>query len=113
MNPFDERLAFLVHEAAKLKLNINADVFIKVAKGLGPSLYKDDAFLVSSSDSEELNRVKNHFLKEKLGLTNPKEMDRAISEVIGQFGSSNKNKYRVIFYYLLVEKLGKAHLYQD
>ncbi len=113
MNQFDEKLAFLIHEAAKLKLNINADLFIKVAKGLGPSLYRDDASLVSSSDAEELNRVKEHFLKDKLGITNHKEMDKAIAEVVDQFGSGNKSKYRALFYYLLVENLGKSHLYAD
>ncbi len=113
MNAFDEKLSYLMAEASKLGLNINADLFAKVAKGLGPSLYNDDASLVSSSDKEEMKRVKDNFLAGKLGITDSAAMDEALEEVTAQFGSSNRNKHRAIFYYLLVEKFGKASVYAD
>lgn len=113
MSAFDDKLDFLLGEATKLGLNVNVGLFTKVAKGLGPSLYSDDAALVSSSDPEELNRVKTSFLNGKLGITDEQAIDDAMAEVIAQFGSSNRNKYRAIFYYLLVEKFGKASVYSD
>lgn len=113
MSAFDDKLDFLLGEANKLGLNVNLDLFSKVAKGLGPSLYSDDASLVSSSDPDELNRVKTSFLMGKLGISDDKAMDDALEEVIAQFGSSNRFKYRAIFYYLLVEKFGKASIYGD
>lgn len=113
MSQFDEKISFLLNESAKLGLVINADLFIKVVKGLGPSIYNDDSSLVSTSDPNEINRVKENFLIAKLGVSNQKEMDAAISDVIQQFGSTNRNKFRAIFYYLLVKKLGKEHLYKD
>ena len=61
MSQFDEKIAFLLNEAAKLGLTINADLFIKVVKGLGPSIYNDDAALVSASDPSEIKRVKESF----------------------------------------------------
>lgn len=113
MSAFDDKLDFLLGEATKLGLNVNLDLFSKVAKGLGPSLYSDDASLVSSSDPDELMRVKTSFLMGKLGISDDKAMDDALEEVIAQFGSSNRSKYRAIFYYLLVEKFGKASIYSN
>lgn len=113
MSAFDDKLDFLLGEANKLGLNVNLDLFSKVAKGLGPSLYSDDASLVSSSDPDELNRVKTSFLMGKLGISDDKAMNAALEEVIAQFGSSNRYKYRAIFYYLLVEKFGKAAVYSN
>ncbi len=82
-----------------------------VSKGLGPAIYNDDSSRVSSSDPDELARVKSSFLMGKLGLADGPELDTAIAEVVEQLGSSNRNKYRAIFYYLLVVKLGKASVY--
>ena len=43
-----------------------------------------------------------------LGLSDDPELDAAIKEVCEQLGSSNRNKYRGMFYYLLAVKFGKA-----
>ena len=39
------------------------------------------------------------------------EMDAAIQEVVEKFGSSNRNKHRVVFYYLLAQKFGKEAMF--
>ncbi|MDJ0568401.1 MAG: DUF2853 family protein [Pleurocapsa sp. MO_192.B19] len=63
-----------------------------------------DASLVSCGDRTELDRVRESFLKKKLGLTaSDADLDRAISEVCDQM-KDTKNKSRVTFYYLLAEK---------
>ena len=59
------------------------------------------------------DRVKTSFLNGKLGITDDQAIEEALAEVVAQFGSSNRNKYRAIFYYLLVEKFGKASVYGD
>jgi small subunit ribosomal protein S1 len=46
-----------------------------------------------------------------LELEYSEELDAAIAEVCEKMGKSNKNKYRALFYYLLVEKFGKADVY--
>ena len=54
-----------------------------IVKYCGPSLENRDAALVSFTDKDELKRVREGFLKKKLGLTKPDaELDKAI-EVVG------------------------------
>ena len=90
---------------------VDEDLLIAVTKACGPSIYNPDASKVSSSDPEELARVKNNFLVKKLGLKDGPELDKAIAEVVSTMGSDNRNKYRAIFYYLLVEKFGKRSMF--
>lgn len=98
-------------EMDNLGIAYDETLFSAVTKGLGPAIYNDDSSRVSSSDSDELARVKTNFLVGKLGLTDGPALDTAIAEVVEQMGASNRNKYRAIFYYLLVVKLGKASVY--
>ena len=84
-----------------------------IAKSLGPSIYNKDAAKVACSDKTEREKIKKSFLIKKLGLSDGPELDEAIENICQAFGSSNRNKYRVVFYYLLVEKFGKESLYID
>ncbi len=92
--------------------NVNADLFEKVVIGCGPSIYNDDASTVSGTDPKELATVKNNFLIKKLGLKDGPTLDSAIDDVIQEMGTSNRNKYRAIFYYLLTERFNKADVYK-
>ncbi len=84
-----------------------------VAKGLGPAIYNDDASTVSCSDKDELARVRESFVKEKLGVGAPdEEIDAAIASVCEKLGTSNRNKLRVVFYYLLTRYFGKEDIYK-
>ena len=99
------------NDAAKMGISVDADLFTAVAKGLGPPIYNRDSFLVSGTDPDELNRVKESFLIGKLGLSDGPELDQAIQDVVEQMGRSNPNKHRAIFYYLLVKKFNKESVY--
>lgn len=83
----------------------------KVAIGLGPSLYRADATLVSGSDAEELDRVRKSFLIGKLGLADGPELAAAIDAAVEQYGRSNRSKHRAVVYYLLVKRFGKEAAY--
>ena len=113
MSKFDECIE--TYEAClKDKIGVSdydLDLLKAVAKGLGPSIYNADSSLVSTSDPEELNRVKQNFLIKKLGMADSPSLDDAIKEVGEAFGSSNRNKHRAVFYYLLTKKLGKESIY--
>jgi Protein of unknown function (DUF2853) len=98
-------------ELDSLGISYDEALLSAVTKGLGPAIYNDDSSRVSSSDPDELARVKTNFLIGKLGLSDGPELDQAIADVVEQLGSSNRNKYRAIFYYLLVMKLDKASVY--
>ncbi len=112
MSQFDDKVALYAKEL-KDKAGIDADMDLlrKVSKGLGPSIYNVDSSKVSCSDPDELARVKTNFLMKKLGLADSDKLDAAIKEVCEQLGSSNRNKYRGMFYYLLTIKFGKESIY--
>jgi small subunit ribosomal protein S1 len=113
MSKLQEKIDLYTESAEKLGIEINAELFKLVAKGLGPSIYKEDAELVSSSNKEELETVKKNFLIKKLGLEENEEVfDAAIAKVIETLGSGNKKKYRALFYYLLVKETGTEAVYE-
>ena len=68
MSKLQEKIDLYTESAEKLSIAIEADLFKLVAKGLGPSIYKEDSELVSSSNQAELETVKKNFLIKKLGL---------------------------------------------
>ena len=112
MSKLQEKIDLYTESASKLGIEIDAELFYLVAKGLGPSLYKEDAELVASSNKAELETIKKNFLIKKLGLDKDDEgLDEAIAKVVEQLGSSNKKKYRALFYYLLVKQTGKEEVY--
>lgn len=87
------------------------DLLKKVTIGCGPSIYNADASTVSGSDAKELATVRNNFLIKKLGLEDDAKLDEAIAKVIEQYGKSNRNKHRAVFYYLLTKHFGKEDVY--
>jgi len=111
MSAFDDALALYKAQVTELNLGISDELLTKVAKGLGPSIYNADSSKVSASDAEELARVKNNFLIKKLGLADDASLDAAIASAVEAMGSSNRNKYRAVFYAFLVKKFGKEGVY--
>ncbi len=112
MSKFQEALETYTKEFDKLGVKVDADLLKSVTKACGPSIYKADASKVSSSDQTELDRVKNNFLIKKLGLADDDKLDAAIAKVVDKFGKSNRNKYRAMFYYMLVQDFGKEDMFK-
>ncbi|MDP2528430.1 MAG: DUF2853 family protein [Candidatus Palauibacterales bacterium] len=78
-----------------------------IVKYCGPALKNRDAALVSFTDTDELKRVRENFLKKKLGLRKPDaDLDEAI-EAVGDKMKKDRTKNRVTAYYLLAEHFGK------
>ncbi|HHD79966.1 MAG TPA: DUF2853 family protein [Epsilonproteobacteria bacterium] len=112
MSKRDEKIAQYTAEAKKLGLSVSNDLIEKVTVGLGPSIYKKDSETVSCSQSSELDTVKKNFLTKKLGLSvSDAEMDTAIKKVCEAMGTSNRNKYRALFYALLTQEFKKESVY--
>lgn len=112
MSKFQECLATYDKEFAKLKVKYDAKLLTAVAKGCGPSIYSKDASKVASGDKDEMGRVKKNFLIKKLGLKDTPKLDEGIAAVVAILGKSNRNKYRAMFYYLLVKHFRKASVYK-
>jgi len=113
MTKFQEALSIYDREFGKLGISYDRVLLQKVAKSCGPAIYRADSAKVASSDKKELYRVKKSFLIKKLGLKDTPKLDDAIAEVVAVFGTGNRNKYRAMFYYLLVKKFRKGSIYCD
>ena len=111
MSKFTEAMDLYKAEMTTMGLAFDETLLTAVAKGLGPSIYNNDSSKVSGTDKTELDRLKANFLIKKLGLEDSASLDEAMAGVIEQMGSGNRNKYRAIFYYLLVKKFGKESVY--
>ena len=112
MSKRDDKIAQYTAEAKKLGLSVSNELIEKVTVGLGPSIYKKDSETVSCSQSSELNTVKKNFLTKKLGLSvSDADMDAAIKKVCEAMGTSNRNKYRALFYALLTKEFKKESVY--
>ncbi|MBX7242359.1 MAG: DUF2853 family protein [Bacteroidia bacterium] len=111
MSKFDDLMADYKAQLSGIGVSADDALLTAVAKGLGPSIYNKDSSTVSCSDSSEKERVKTNFLIKKLGMTDSPALDEAIEAVCKQIGSSERSKYRPVFYYLLVIKLGKESAY--
>ena len=72
-----------------------------IVKHLGIALRSKDASLVSCSDPSELERVRESFLKKKLGRSESDDQLDAVIADVCQKMSAERNKSRVTFYYLL------------
>lgn len=113
MSKRDELIAkYATDLKEKCGVTADMDLLTKVTIGCGPSIYNADSSTVSGSDDKELATVKNNFLIKKLGLKDGPELDKAIAAVIDQYGKSNKNKYRAVFYYLLTKHFKKESVYK-
>lgn len=112
MSKRDELITLYTKELKeKCGVTANHDLLTKVTIACGPSIYNDDASTVGCSSKDEMETVKKNFLIKKLGLKDGPELDKAIQEVCQQMGSSNRNKYRAMFYYLLTLKFKKESVF--
>ena len=112
MGKREEKIEQYVTEAKNLGLDISSDLIEKVTVGLGPSIYKKDSETIACSQASELDTVKKNFLKKKLGLKDDDAtLDAAIKKVCETMGSSNRNKYRALFYALLTKEFKKESVY--
>ncbi len=111
MSKLAEAIETYVAQSNELGLGLSEELITSVAKGLGPSIYNVDSSKVSGTDPDELARVKQNYLINKLGLSDGPELDAAIAEVMVQMGTSNRNKYRANVYALLCKKFGKEGIY--
>jgi len=89
------------------KYDAGADeaVVNKIVKHLGIALRNRDSSLVSTSDPDELARVKANWCTKKLGI-NGEDADRAVASAAKAM-AADRSKSRVTFYYLVAKDLGK------
>ena len=111
MSKLEEKVEHYIAAAKELGLGLDEAFIAKVTGALGPSIYNKDAETVSCSDNSELETVKKNFLIKKLGLEDSSALDDAIKAVCEKMGTSNRNKYRALFYALLAKEFAKESVY--
>ena len=80
-----------------------------LSKAYALVMSKPDTRYVACSDQTELDRVRENFLKKKLGL-NGTDLDASIKATCEHM-KADKTKSRLTFYYLLAEHHGKLDLF--
>ena len=90
-------------DVGKYVPNADEKAIAGIVRYCGIALQKRDSSLVAFTDKEEVARVRDHFLKKKLGLTAPDTNGQAVGERM----KSDHTRNRVTVYYLLAEHFGK------
>jgi Protein of unknown function (DUF2853) len=91
--------------------DVDHELLDAVTRALGPLVYLEDASRVSCVDQEEKDRVKNNFLIKKLGMTDSPDLDAGIDRVCQKMATVKRDKWRAVFYYLLVQHFEKRDFY--
>jgi len=95
----------------KCKVEPDMALLTKVTIGCGPAIYDNDAQTVVASQAKELETIRKNFLIKKLGLKDGPELAAGIAAALETYGKSERNKYRAVFYYLLVKHFGREAAY--
>ncbi len=91
----------------KYTSTVNEAAVAGIVRHCGIALRSRDASLVAGTDPEELKRVRESWLKKKLGLTDSDaDLDKAIHAVMEKM-KGERAKERVAVYYLLAEHYNK------
>lgn len=101
-----QKLAIYKRQRDKLGLNISDELLEAITKSLGSAIYKRETEIISVQKGE-IAKIKKEFLGNKLGLGDNPILNEHIWKVLEKLGLSNKRKYRVLVYCLLVIKFGK------
>jgi hypothetical protein len=87
------------------KKPVNEAAVTAMARTYALVMSKPDTRYVACSDPTEIERVRDNFLKKKLGL-NGGDLDASIKAVC-EVMKADRTKSRLTFYYLLAEHHGK------
>lgn len=88
---------------------VNEAAFAGMSKSYALVMGKPDTRFVACTDPAELERVRENFLKKKLGLKSA-DLDASIKTTCEHM-KDDKTKSRLTFYYLLAEHYGKLDLF--
>jgi hypothetical protein len=100
-----------ITDVKKYAPDADATVIAGIVRYCGIALQSKDASLVSFSAKDELARVRENYLKKKLGLSNSDEELNAAIATVGQQMKDAHNKNRVTVYYLLAQHFGKLSMF--
>jgi len=96
-----------IEDIKKYASAVNEEAVAGIVRHCGIALRNRDSSLVAGTDPQELKRVRESWLKKKLGLTDSDgDLDKAIKAVMQKM-KAERAKSRVTVYYLLAEHFNK------
>ncbi len=96
-----------IEDIKKYASTVNEEAVAGIVRHCGIALRNRNSSLVAGTDPEELKRVRESWLKKKLGLTeSDADLDKAIHSVMLKMKADHA-KGRVTVYYLLAEHFNK------
>lgn len=98
-------------DVRKYAANPDEDAIKGIIRYCGIALQKRDSSLVSFHDDAEVGRVRDNYLRKKLGLTNSDADLNSAIYAVGDQMKADRTKNRVTVYYLLAERFGKLGLF--
>jgi ribosomal protein S20 len=104
-------LASYIADVKKYSSNVDEAAVQGIVKYLGIALRNVDSSLVAGTDPKELDRVRDNFLKKKLGLAESDEALGAAVKAVVETMKADRTKSRVTVYYLLAEHYKKLSLF--
>ncbi|MGB6229555.1 MAG: DUF2853 family protein [Litorimonas sp.] len=114
MSKLDEKVGQYIDQVrGTLGMEPDVDLIRKVAQGLGPAIYNNDASKVAVRDEKEVATVKNNYLIKKLGLEDSDDLDARMHKVLDMYAEKSRTKYRAVVYYLLCKEFGKDSIYDS
>jgi Protein of unknown function (DUF2853) len=82
-----------------------------MSKSYALVMSKPDTKWVAASDATEIQRVVDNFLKKKLGRKEANDALTAACKAVGEKMKADRNKSRLVFYYLLAEHYGQLQMF--
>jgi outer membrane protein OmpA-like peptidoglycan-associated protein len=98
-------------DVKKYAPNADDNVIAGIVRYCGIALTKRDSSLVAMSDKKETDRVRENFLKKKLGRTEADSALDAEIAAVGQQMKEDRTKNRVTVYYLLAAKFDSLGMF--
>jgi hypothetical protein len=105
-------LATYIADVKKYTSKVDEAAVAGLAKTYALVLGKPDSKWVAAGDAAEVGRVRDNFLKKKLGLKDPDTaLDAAIASVLDKL-KADRTKSRLTVYYLLAEHFKKLDAFK-
>lgn len=98
-------------DVRKYAPSASSNVVDAIVRYCGIALQNRDSSLVSFNDEAEVGRVRENYLKKKLGLASPDTELNAAIAAVGERMKGDRTKNRVTVYYLLAEHFRKLSIF--
>lgn len=108
----EDRATDWAADVRKYAADADEAVIAGIVRYCGIALRKRDSSLVSMTDPKETARVRENFLKKKLGLTDADDVLDAAIAAVGETMRAENFKHRVTVYYLLADRFGALDLFR-